>query len=356
MVAATDPTQFRHLVVSLKPSGEIGDELERCGIPVVSLGMTSLTQTPGALQSLVATLSEIHPAIVHTWMVHANLLGGLAARAAHAPNVIWSLHHSDLRLGGIKTTTIALERLNARLARWLPTRVVSTSASAVPLHMRAGYPPSKLLVLRNGVPIETAPAGSGPRLRAALGLTDDDLLVGRIARFDPQKDYATFIRAAGLVATHEPRVRFVMVGAGVTSGNTALRRWLDRAGIADRTQLLGLRSDTAELNAAFDVAVSSSAFGETSPLVLSEALSQSTPVVSTDVGDSAAIVGPGGIVVPPEDPRALGDALLELLQMPAAERAALGDAGRRHVVAQFSVESMARAYERLYREVAASGT
>jgi polysaccharide biosynthesis protein PelF len=75
-------------------------------------------------------------------------------------------------------------------------------------------------------------------------------------------------------------------------------------------------------------------------------------VVGTDVGDTAALVGPGGRVVPPRDPEALAAAILSLLQASPAECRALGERGREWSRQQLSLDAMTGAYQALYEDVA----
>src|SRR5690606_2510752 len=157
-----------------------------------------------------------------------------------------------------------------------------------------------------------------------LGLGEDDLLVGLVARWHPQKDHPGFVRAAAQLVRREPRARFVLIGNDCDAGNPELVGLVREAGVGDRMHLLGRRTDIPRLTAALDVATSSSSFGEAFPNILGEAMACAVPCVTTDVGDSADIVGDTGRVVPPRDPDALAAALAEILSMPPQARAALG--------------------------------
>jgi glycosyltransferase involved in cell wall biosynthesis len=115
---------------------------------------------------------------------------------------------------------------------------------------------------------------------------------------------------------------------------------------------LGQRSDTPALNAALDMAVSASSYGEGFPNVLGEAMACGAPCVTTDVGDSALVVGDAGRVVKPNDPEALADAINDLLSLPASARQQLGAAARARIEAHFSLASVARQYAELYASLA----
>jgi glycosyltransferase involved in cell wall biosynthesis len=100
------------------------------------------------------------------------------------------------------------------------------------------------------------------------------------------------------------------------------------------------------------MAVSASSYGEGFPNVLGEAMACGAPCVTTDVGDSALVVGDAGRVVKPNDPEALAGAINDLLSLPASARQQLGAAARARIEAHFSLASVARQYAELYASLA----
>ncbi|MBT9173999.1 MAG: N-acetyl-alpha-D-glucosaminyl L-malate synthase [Syntrophomonadaceae bacterium] len=220
------------------------------------------------------------------------------------------------------------------------------------MHAELGYVRDKMTVIPNGFDLEVFKPDPASRLsvRRELGLPEDAVLVGLVARFDRQKDHRNFVHAAGKVAAEYPGARFLLCGSGVTAENRELDGWLRAAGVRDRCHLLGQREDVPRLMAALDVAVSSS-LGEAFPLVVGEAMSCGVPCVVTDVGDSALIVGDTGKVVPSEDFAALACGIGELLEAGAERRSLLGEAARRRIGEHVSLPDMVAAYERLYREI-----
>jgi glycosyltransferase involved in cell wall biosynthesis len=98
----------------------------------------------------------------------------------------------------------------------------------------------------------------------------------------------------------------------------------------------------------------SSVFGEGFPNVVAEAMACGVPCTVTDVGDAAFLVADTGRVVPLRDPAALAEAWMALVRSGAAYRQRLGEAARRRVVDNFSIENTVNAYEALYSELNAS--
>jgi glycosyltransferase involved in cell wall biosynthesis len=252
-----------------------------------------------------------------------------------------------------KRSTRWVVRACAALSRRLPTKIVSCSDAGIGVHVDQGYAKERFVSIPNGFDTTALRPDAGYRraVRAELGLAEDTVLVGQVARFDPQKDHRNFVQAAGLVAGQRLDVHFVLVGKGCERDNIALADWIMATGACARFHLLGLRWDVRRLLAAFDINVLSSAFGEAFPLVVGEAMACGVPCVATDVGDSARIIGDTGRVVAPRDPVALAGAKLEMLGLSAAERQALGAAARSRILAEFSLPAVAARYAALYDEL-----
>jgi glycosyltransferase involved in cell wall biosynthesis len=113
--------------------------------------------------------------------------------------------------------------------------------------------------------------------------------------------------------------------------------------------LLGERNDIPQINAALDIACSSS-LGESFPNAIGEAMACSTPCVVTNVGDSEKLVADTGLIVPSADPEALANAIIKLLDKPKAYRQNLGKLARQRIEKNFSIKSIVREYEQLYEQ------
>jgi glycosyltransferase involved in cell wall biosynthesis len=197
-------------------------------------------------------------------------------------------------------------------------------------------------------------AASRAKFRNELGLAIETPLVGLIGRYDPQKNHFGFLGAAATVAQEFPDAHFVLCGPGVDVQNGELTSRVGDSGFKERIHLLGERPDMPSITAALDIACSSS-LGEAFPNVIGEAMACGVPCVVTDVGDSAAIVGSTGKVVPPGDDLALARAVLGLLAMPDAERKALGLRARQRVIDNYSLDQVVRQYELLYESLVGGG-
>ncbi len=154
------------------------------------------------------------------------------------------------------------------------------------------------------------------------------------------KDYPTFLEAAALIVKQVPQAEFILVGTGVDATNSELTSLISKLGIQKHVHLLGERSDLPAITASLDLAVSSSAFGEGFPNVVGEAMACGVPVVATDIGDTAWVMGDTGRLVPAKDPQALAAACLEVLSLPSEKRHELGENGRQRIAEHFSLASV----------------
>jgi glycosyltransferase involved in cell wall biosynthesis len=150
-------------------------------------------------------------------------------------------------------------------------------------------------------------------VRRNLNIGRNEIVVGCVARWDPQKDHRTLFSALSLLKARGQRLRCICAGSDMVDSNNELSRLIRRRGLQDDVLLLGPWSDVAGLMNALDVHVMSSAYGEAFPNVLAEAMACGIPCVTTDVGDARAIIGDTGWVVLPRDPAALADALSEAI-------------------------------------------
>jgi len=207
-----------------------------------------------------------------------------------------------------------------------------------------------MMVIHNGVDLDVFKPDSAARasVRAELGLSPEVPLIGLIARFNPMKDHATFLKAAGLLHRQLRRVHFLLCGSEVTSENPVLARALQQQNLSDHVHLLGLRHDVPRLSAALDIANSTSAFGEGFSNAVAEAMACGVVCVVTSVGDSAEIVGDTGRVVPPKNPEALAAAWIDILNLDAKKRSDLARRTRQRIEDRFPIQRAVNAFEALY--------
>jgi len=352
LLQASDLNECSHEVVSLKDLGEIGERLQQLGIPTHALGM-SRVPNPMKLVRLVQYIKQTRPAVVQTWMYHANLLGGLAARLAGDAKVVWGIHSGALNPAQTRRTTLWIVALCAKLSHWIPDRIVAVSRTSRNHHVATGYDARKFIVLPNGFDLKQYKPDPDARreVRKELDLDPEAVVIGLIARIDPVKDHLNFVRAAALLGKRQPRARFLLCGDGTTPANRELFAAIRETGLLDRFRLLGRRDDVPRIMNSLDVGTLCSSSGEAFPLVVGEAMACGVPCVVTDLGDCAHIVGDTGRVVPPRNPEALARAWEDLVRLGPEDRRRLGLEARHRIETRFSLSRVAAQYAAVYRGV-----
>ncbi|NPV57228.1 MAG: glycosyltransferase [Anaerolineae bacterium] len=352
LLKATDGSHFRQHVIGLRGMGAIGRQVGDLGIPVQALNMSPGVPKPGAVKKLARQVEQIEPALVQTWMYHADLLGAYACRSGSKPRLVWGIHHADLSLRNNKFSTLAVAKLDALLSHRLPDRIITPSRIALEAHVRFGYDRGRMVHIPNGFDLSRFKPDNGAResLRAELGLAGDIRLVCMAARYHPLKDHGNFIRAAALLSAKMPQAHFILCGRDVNWENHALADMIRSAGLAERFHLLGVRQDMPRIFNGLDVGTLTS-LSEAFPSVVGEMMACGLPCAVTDAGDAAEIIGDAGLVTAVGDSPALAAAWERLLRLNAPQRNELGNAARQRVVTHYGIDRMADRYRALYEEL-----
>jgi glycosyltransferase involved in cell wall biosynthesis len=341
-----------HAVISLKGAGTIGPRIQELGVPLYSLGIRPAAPNPLRALSIRSLTRQFRPHLIQGWMYHGNLMASFAAQGLQSPvPVVWGIHQSLQGLATVKWPTAAVVRLGARLSKRAAS-IVYVSQTGREQHEAFGYYSATGVVIPNGIDCQVfAPdGGSRHKVRAELGLENDSILVGLIARYHPMKDHCGFLHAAALVARAHPSVRFLLIGRGVQEA-PALQALVRDLHLQDRVLLLRERSDMPRVTAALDIACSASAWGEAFSLALAEAMACGVPCVVTDVGDSAFLTADSGFAVPPSNPPAMAEAIKNVIEAGPDYRRGLGSAARKRIETEFSLPKIARRYIDLYGSI-----
>lgn len=287
---------------------------------------------PSLWLRLARQLRRLRPDLLHTHLVHADLHGAIAARAAGVRCVVSTRHNDD-----------AFRR--RALWRWIHRRQWARLAGAIAVSDSVakfsreveGAPEGKVVTVHHGLDLDDH-RSERDAARSELGIEPEQLLIGMVGRLTHQKGFDLGLDAAGRLAREIPSVRLVVTGDGPLRSEIEGR--INALGLADRVRLLGWRDDAAKLMAAFDILLVPSRW-EGFGLVLLEAMSQETLVVATPVGAIGEIVidgVTGWIATTPTS-----DALLERLRIAASDadrRTRMARASRERVLLAFSPERM----------------
>lgn len=352
---ATHPTpEVEHEVICLGKRDWYSPRLEKHGVVVHHLGMTSAASTLGGLKRLRQLIRDRRPDVIQSWMYFANVLSGLVARGTGIP-VVWGIHGSTLEHLGAPSHFCA--RAGGRFSPRLSAYVINCSERSAGLHAKLGYSAVPNSVIPNGYdPLAFHPdERAREAARQSLDLDESTFVIGSLARWHSQKDIPNLLRAVRLAVNRGVSLRCLLIGRGLDADNPELAAEIRKNDCGDLILPLGGRADVPDLARALDLHVLSSSGGEAFPNVVAETMLSGTPNAVTDVGDSALMVDKTGWVVPRADPVAMADAI-ELAFHEWRDRPAdWGDrrvAARHCIVERFTFERMVDAYRDVWRRTA----
>jgi len=334
-------------IVSLTQLGPMGLEAQRAGIPTESLDMRRGVPDPRGLVRLVRLVRAWRPDVLHSHMVHANLMARVLRVITPVPVMVSTIH--NIYEGG------RLRMAAYRLTNALVDHVTIVSQAAADRFVRERIVPESLLtVIPNGVDTEQfrrIPREVGHSLRQSLGLEGKFVWLA-VGRFEIAKDYPNMLRGFARVRERFPQATLLLVGRGSLQSET--ERLAQSLDLGSGVRFLGVRDDVVQVMSAADGYVMSSAW-EGMPMVLLEAAAAGLPIVTTRVGGNHEVVrdGESGFVVPPRDHEALGRAMLQLMELSETERRSMGDRGREIIRAHYGLNRVVERWEELYRDVLA---
>ncbi|CAA9275536.1 MAG: hypothetical protein AVDCRST_MAG54-3255 [uncultured Actinomycetospora sp.] len=338
LLTGFDPERFAGSLVCLQGQRGPGthiDVLRDAGVPVVELGRRG-RDVAGMLLDLVRHLRREQPDVVVLRGFNAETVGRVAGVLARVPRLaVWVHNCGDVDPHG------RARRVADRLLAKVTDAVYGVAHAQRPyITCELGHDADKVRIVHNGTDLgwtTPEPSGRDTELAHALGVSDDELVIGTAAVMRPEKDQATLLRAFRRVVDARSDVRLVLAGDG--RQRPRLEALADELGVRERVLFLGRREDVPRLLRVFDVFTLSSKTVECFPMSVLEAMRAGLPAVCTDVGGVAEMVDDGvtGRVVPREDPEALAAAFLEVLADPARARA-MGLAGRRRVREEFTLQ------------------
>ncbi|HEX3394628.1 MAG TPA: glycosyltransferase [Acidimicrobiales bacterium] len=335
-------------LLSILPNEAFLDDLATLAIPAVECKLWPRLRAVSAMSDGIRVLRAWRPDAVVSFLFQADMLARVAGRLTGVPVIISSIRNE--RVPGL-----GRERLIRLTDRLCTLTTTNSELAAEGLVHRGVVPRERLVVVPNGVdPSAFTPPSPARRaqIREALGVGGDQFLWLAAGRLEAQKDYPTLLRALAAIAGAggDPVLRI----AGQGPLRTEIEALAARLGVASRAQLLGLRTDVADLLAAADAVVLSSAF-EGLPNIVLEAMAAGRPVVASRVGGVGELVVEGvtGTTVSPGQPEELGRAMSEMMALPEETRRSMGSTARSLVASRFSVDAVTAQWAALLdREVA----
>lgn len=340
-------------VASMLKPVSFQNELERSGIGVYSLDMRRGIADLRTTLKLAALIRRLKPAIVHSHMVHANILARVTRVICRFPILICTAHNVHEVADGKPPKAYHLRDFLYRVTdRWadITTQICQAGADRY-VGVRA-VSPEKIRVIYNGTDIRHFRPDFAKRLlkREELGLKSEWVWLA-VGRFHYQKDYPNLLRAFASCRQTQPDDRLIIAGDGPL--RFEITEQCRQLGLASRVHFLGHRQDVRDLMQAADALVLASRF-EGLPLALIEAQACGLPVVATATGGNAEIVDHGqtGMLCAAQNDRRLCEAMLHLRNMPPPMLEKMRIDGRAKACRQFDIDRIVEQWETLYSELA----
>lgn len=331
--------RYEHIVCSIMDRMQMASQFRDAGIEVRSLGLSRKTDISVALR-LRALLKELRPDVLHTYLLHGNILGRLIGRLVGVPVIIGS----ERTIGQARNWG----RLVTRLTNPLTDAVeVNSEIGGRAIEDDLGVPAEKIEVVRSGLDLSAfSSAIKRDELRSEFGVSDDQHLIVYMGRLRTVKGVEYGIRAFASAFRQVPNTRMVLAGEG--DQRSILSSLVARLGISEQVEFLGVRNDVPELlNAADSVLMPS--LNEGFPRTAIEAMAAGKPVIATRVGGTpeAVIDGQTGILVPSKDSEALSAAIVQLVSDTELQ-ARLGSNGRARAEQNYSVDRYVSKLDEMY--------
>lgn len=302
--------------------------------------------------ALKKLLKEYRPDIVHT---HSSKAGILGRRAAHALNIpcVHSIHGAAFHYGQPKLLFNAYRQAERLADRWCQHFITVCDAMTTQ-YLDAGIgTPEKFTTIYSGMEVDhfLHPPRSREEIRRELGIKDDHIVAGKIARLFNLKGHEYLVEAAPKIVAAVPNIRFLLVGDGILTEH--FQRRIAELGLTDHFIFAGLipPDEVASYIHAMDMVVHTSVW-EGLARVLPQGLICGKPIVSyaIDGAPEVCIDGETGFLVPPRSIDELAHAIAKLASDPDL-RTRMGHTGRDRFAPVFRHEYMTEQIRNVYDRV-----
>lgn len=336
---ADDLVQRGHTVKIAYLTGEALVLPNNFEIEVVAIGMKGTKDFLKAYIKLRALINCFKPDVVHSHMIHANLLSRLVRLSIKIPKLVCTAHSNNE--GG------KLRMLAYRLTDKLANISTSVSDEAVEALIQAGATSSgRVVSVVNGIDTNRFVFDFKVRdvKRVELDIANLQMILA-VGRLNIAKDYPNLLNAIALLKEQRQDFMVVIVGDGPLKQELIILT--KSLKVESFVAFVGVRRDIPALMSASDVFVLPSAW-EGFGLVVAEAMACERIVVATDCGGVREVIGSCGFLIEPKSPTALAQELHKALDLRADERIQMGTAARQRIVHQFSLDANVDAFLKIY--------
>ncbi|MBT6535530.1 MAG: glycosyltransferase [Rhodospirillaceae bacterium] len=362
IVPRLDQSRWQVDLVTLSQPGSLAEDLVKAGHRVWSPPLATRITRSGPLIRLLRAMITVpwlwfwflrkRPDVAHFILPEAYLIGGLCAVLAGQSRMIMSRRSLSL----YQARHPILARIERQLHKRMTVIVANSEAIRRDL-LKEGVPDSRTQVILNGVDTSAIrPDGQrGAELRRSMNIAPKSLVLMIVANLIPYKGHADLIDALARIRDTLPEGwQLLCVGRDDGIGGT-LQAKCTESGLSSHVQFLGSRSDIPALLNVADISLLCS-HEEGLPNAVIEAMAAGVPTIATDVGGTGEIIDHGitGLLIPPHNPTAMAQSILDLVQNTAL-RDTMGHAARAEIERTYGMDICARAYDDLYQHVVTPG-
>ena len=337
LVTRLDRKRWQPHVYCLSQPGMMVDELVQANVPITCFGARHATQMWVVLR-LVRELRQLKPALLQTFLFHANIVGRLAGRIARIPKIVSGIRVAEKR----HAAPLWIDRITKGL---VDHNICVSQAVADFSIARSRLKPHKVSVIPNGVDYERFAQATAADL-SEFGIPDNAKTVLFVGRLDIQKNPLKLLESLIPLFDAHAELHALLVGAGELERE--LHGWVQTRQLSHRVHFAGWQPAIPQLlKAAYCLALPSR--WEGMPNVVLEAMAAGLPVVATKVDGTAELVRDGqtGILVDPASTEKFSQALSRLLEDPDTA-SKMGIASQDVVKTEFTIDSIVSMYENLY--------
>ncbi len=349
VILSNQNESFEHIVISLTDLGVIGPELQKAGITVYSLDIKSASSLPVQLYQLRKLLKKAQPDVVQTWMYHADLLGGLVAKSLGVNRIVWGIRNTGVN-NELGISRRVIRSLCARLSYRIPSTIICVAQEAKETHASIGYDQTKMSVIPNGFDVHRFYPDEDKRqaTRLKLDISNDDLVIGNIGRFVPEKNHVNFIKACIQLLDKGLKFKVLLAGREVDLDNTAIAALFQNNSYRPYFIFMGQIIDTPSFYNAIDIFCLSS-ISEGFPNVLGEAMATGKVCLATDAGDAYYILDEHGYQIKSTKDTDIAEALkASIMDSTTKEFDTMAQRARTSILQRFSLKKIVADFEQLY--------
>ncbi len=297
-------------VINLSEEQYFSKKLKDSGIGVYNCSLNKKNNLLKKLTKIFLLIREYKPNNIQTWMYHADLLSLLIKIFFPNKKIFWGVRNGSYK---IKKRTFLIIFILSIFSYIVPSKIISCSNASTKMHIKFGYNKRKIITINNGVDFNIYRKDKKLRINARnkYAFNDNDLLFSMVARWDPQKDHLTLLKAFDSVSKNvSEKIYLILAGTKIDRTNDILMREISKRNLQSKVILAGEIDLIEDIYNLTDVNILCSKNGEGFPNVICESMACGTPCISTNSGDVSKIINKYGWIVEEKSPKKLSEAML----------------------------------------------